>query len=208
MNVSAAAAPEPSDDVSLLDRQDARQDKARTVLDMLQPLQQWERFGEPRLCGAMSYGLLVAPDIDIEIFGDLRVDAGFSLVSEWARDPAVDRVLFINAVGEPDAGLGWELHYRLDGVRWALQMWLLPAGYEGPRSADLVAPMSAALCPGTRARILCIKEALVERETSYRSIDVYRAVLDHGVNAVEEYDQWCRSYSSTGMINWRPAPLR
>lgn len=126
----------------------------------------------------MSYGLLVAPDIDIEIFGDLRVDAGFSLVAEWARDPAVDRVLFVNAVGAPDAGLGWEL----------------------------VAPMRAAPRSDTRARILHIKEALMKHKTGYRSIDVYRAVLDHGVNDVEEYDQWCRSHSSTGLINWRPVP--
>lgn len=208
MKASATDAPESADDASLLARQDARQEKARTVLDTLRPLQRWERFGEPRLCGAMSYGLLVAPDIDIEIFGDLRVETGFSLVSEWARDPAVDRVLFINAVGEPDAGLGWELHYRLDDVRWAVQMWLLPADYEGPRSADLVAPMRAALCSTTRSRILRIKEVLVARKAEYRSIDVYRAVLGHGVKGVEEYDRWCRSYSSTGLLNWSPAPLR
>ncbi|MCX5555393.1 hypothetical protein [Streptomyces sp. NBC_00038] len=208
MRASATVAPESDDGAALLSRQESRQEKARTVLDTLKPLQRWERCGEPRLCGAMSYDLLVAPDIDIEIFGDLRVDAGFSLVSDWARDPAVDRVLFINAVGEPDAGLGWELHYRLDGVRWAVQMWLLPTDYEGPRSADLVAPMRAALCSTTRSRILHIKEALVARKAEYRSIDVYRAVLDHGVKGVEEYNQWCRSYSSTGLLNWSPAPLR
>ncbi|NUR97010.1 MAG: hypothetical protein HOV67_17355 [Kribbellaceae bacterium] len=208
MTASATVAPESGDDASVLERQDARQVQARAVLDTLQPLPRWEEFGEPRLCGAMSYGLLVAPDIDIEVFGDLRVDAGFSLVAEWARDPAVDRVLFINAVGEPDAGLGWELHYRLDGVRWAVQMWLLPADYDGPRSADLVAPLRAALCRSTRALILRIKEALVQHEAEYRSIDVYRAVIDHGVNDVEEYDQWCRSYSSTGLVNWRPVRYR
>lgn len=207
MTTAAHVAPE-HDDASVLRRQDARQKQAHAVLDLLQPMQRWERFGEPRLCGAMSYDLLAASDIDIEIFGDLRVDAGFSLVSAWARDPAVHKVLFINAVNEPDAGLGWELHYMLEEVSWAVQMWLLPVGYAGPRSADLVAPMRAALCPGTHSRILRIKEGLLARKTEYRSIDVYRAVLDHGVNDVEEYDQWCGSYSSTGLINWRPAPRR
>ncbi|OKJ70511.1 hypothetical protein [Streptomyces sp. CB02460] len=190
----------------MLARQAARQEQALGVLDALRPLQRWERFGEPRLCGAMAYDLLVAPDIDIEIFGDLQVDAGFTLVSEWARDPAVERLLFINAVGEPDAGLGWELRYRYGGERWSVQMWLLAADYDGPRSADLVAPMRAALRTTTQARILRIKEALVGRGEEYRSIDVYRAVLDGGVNDVEEYARWCRSYSSTGMISWRPSP--
>ncbi|MFG3041765.1 hypothetical protein ACGFYZ_33165 [Streptomyces sp. NPDC048330] len=178
------------------------------MLDAMQPLRRWEQFGVPKLCGAMSYGLLVAPDIDIEIYGALRVDAGFSLVSEWAQDPAVDRVLFINAVDGPDGGLGWEVRYRYVGVPWAVQMWLLPGDYDGPRSADLVAPMRDALCYRTRAAILSIKEALVERGAEYRSMDVYRAVLDDGVKDVEEYDRWCRSYSSTGLLDWRPAPLR
>ncbi|KIX79310.1 hypothetical protein SF23_01225 [Streptomyces sp. MBRL 10] len=194
---------EPAADV--LARQDARQREARVVLEALRPMERWARFGDPQLCGAMSYGLLAAPDIDIEIFGELEVDAGFSLVSDWARDPAVHKVLFINAVNEPDAGLGWEVHYMLDGVSWAVQMWLLPADYAGPRSADLVAPMRAALCSGSRSSILRIKEDLLARETGYRSIDVYRAVLEHGVNDLEEYDRWCRSYSSTGLISWRPA---
>ncbi|MFJ9841738.1 hypothetical protein ACIRYZ_14950 [Kitasatospora sp. NPDC101155] len=39
-------------------------------------------------------------------------------------------------------------------------------------------------------------------------IDVYRAALDYGVESVEEYDRRYRPYSSTGLINWRPAPPR
>lgn len=197
-----------SDDAALLQRQNVRQEKARAVMNSLQPLKRWETFGQPRLCGAMPCGLLVAPDIDIEIYGDLRVDSGFSLMSEWARDPAVDRILFINAVGETDAGLGWELRFRLGGVPWRVQMWLLPADYEGPRSADLVEPMLAALRSESRCSILRIKEGLLARKTEYRSIDVYRSVLDFGVKDVEEYDEWCQSYSSTGLLGWSPLPSR
>lgn len=206
MNPRPAPGIEVNDDAAVLGRQAKRQDNARAVLDVLQPLQRWRRFGEPKLCGAMAYDLLVAPDIDIEIFGELRVETGFSLVAEWSRDPAVRKASFINAVGEPDAGLGWELRYRLDDVSWSVQMWLLPVDYEGPRSADLVAPMRDALGLKTRCRILRIKEALVTRSAIHRSIDVYRAVLEHDVRSVEEYDRWSRSYSSTGLIDWRPTP--
>ncbi|MFF0201832.1 hypothetical protein [Streptomyces sp. NPDC005017] len=208
MTAPATAGQVPDNGTSPLQRQDARQEQARSVMNALQPLQLWEQFGVPKLCGAMSYGLLVAPDIDIEIYGSLRVDTGFSLVSEWAQDPAVDRVLFLNAVNEPDAGLGWEVRYRVGGVPWTVQMWLLPADYDGPRSADLVEPMRAALSSQTCSAILRIKESLVASGTEYRSIDVYRAVLDDGINDVEEYDRWCRSYSSTGLLNWRPVPRR
>ncbi|NGO67028.1 hypothetical protein [Streptomyces boncukensis] len=208
MTAAAATGRGPDSGTAPLQRQDARQEQAHSVMKALQPLQRWAQFGWPKLCGAMSYDLLVAPDIDIEIYGTLRVETGFSLVSAWAQDPAVDRILFLNAVDEPDAGLGWEVRYRVHGVPWTVQMWLLPTDYDGPRSADLVEPMRAALSSGTRSTILCIKERLVARGTEYRSIDVYRAVLDDGVKDIDEYDRWCRSYSSTGLLNWRPSPRR
>ncbi|MGH3712928.1 MAG: hypothetical protein ACRDT4_05630 [Micromonosporaceae bacterium] len=203
--MSANDEADAASDDALLDRQAARQAAARAVLNVLQPLQRWRRFGEPSLCGAMAYRLLVAPDIDIEIFGPLDPVSGFHLASAWAGDPAVRRVLFINAIGEADAGLGWEVSYLHRGVAWAVQMWLLPEDYDGPRSVDLVMPMRAALDRASRCAILRIKEELVARGTGHRSIDLYRAVLDHGVDTVEEYDRWCRSHSSTGMVNWRPA---
>lgn len=189
----------------VLARQEDRQRDAQVVMKRLAPLDRWKAYGDPHLCGAMSYGLLVAPDIDIEVFGEVRVEAGFELVSESARDSAVRHVLFINAVGEPDAGLGWELGYQYRGRRWRVQMWLLPTDYAGPRSTDLVPSMRAALRWQSRCAILRIKEALLRADSAYRSIDVYRAAIEDGVTDVSTYHEWCHTNSSVGLTGWRPA---
>jgi hypothetical protein len=197
-----------TDGDGLLHRQQRRQADAYTVIDTLDVLERWRRFGVPFLCGAVAHGLLVAPDIDVEIFGHPRASAGFALVSEWADDPAVRRVLFINALDGDDAGLGWEIRYRLRDVDWSVQMWLLPVDYSGPRSAALVEAMRDALDRTARCAVLRIKEALVRRAGAYRSIDDYRAVLDDGVKDLDEYDEWCRLHSSTGLISWKPRVAR
>jgi len=194
---------------ALLLREARRQETARAVLDRLCPLDRWRPFGEPVLCGAASYGLLVAPDIDIEVFGEMDAGAGFSIVAEWAAaDMAVRRVLFINAVGEEDAGLGWDVHYHHQGVVWHIQMWLLPPDYGGPRSCDLALAMDRVLDDHSRCAILRIKEHLVGQQSPYRSIDVYRAVLDYGVGDGHDYQRWAMSHSTTGLIAWRPSPGR
>ncbi|MFI0448032.1 hypothetical protein [Actinomadura sp. 6N118] len=192
------------DCAAVLARQEQRQCAAQAIMERLSPLDRWKALGEPYLCGAMSYGLLVKPDIDIEVFGELRIEAGFALMGEWARDSAVRRIQFLNAIGETDAGLGWELGYQYGEQRWNVQMWLLPEDYPGPRSVDLVEPMLAALTPRTRCAILRIKEALLRSGIRYQSIDLYRAVIEDGVADAHEYERWCWTNSSVGLVDWRP----
>jgi hypothetical protein len=87
-------------------------------------------------------------------------------------------------------------------------MWLLPPEYSGPRSSDLIPAIRKALDVSSRCAILRIKEHLVGQRRPYRSIDVYRAVLDYGISSAEEYQRWAVSHSTEGLIGWRPSPGR
>lgn len=175
---------------ALLNRQDDRQVSAWEILRDLRSLARWRAIGEPALCGATAHGLLVAPDIDVEIVGPADVRRGFGLVAEWAARPDVHRVLFIDALDGPDGGLGWQLTHHRDGLDWTVQMWLLPPDYPGPRAADLVQPLRRALTPERRAAILRIKEELLRTGRSFVSIDVYRAVVEHGVTNTPGFEAW------------------
>jgi hypothetical protein len=135
----------------------------------------------------------------------MDIGVGFGVAAQIAQCAGVRKVTFINATAEEDAGLGWEAVCIGRGVRWQIQMWLLPVDYPGPRSCDLANVMRARLTIVERVAILRIKEVLVAAGTPYRSIDVYRAALDSGVRTVEEYLAWTVDGSSTGLLSWRPS---
>lgn len=168
-------------------------------------MERWADVGRPVLVGAAAYGLLVARDIDIEIYCESpTVDPGFALVSELARRLGVWKVRFSNELDGPDRGLYWQL--RLRGAEtevWKVDMWLLGHDHPGPRSADLVEPMRNALTDESRATILGIKEALLD-QPEVHSIEIYEAVLDGGARTVAEFRAWRSEHEPDGLTSWRP----
>ncbi|MDP9382963.1 MAG: hypothetical protein M3Q29_23070 [Chloroflexota bacterium] len=130
----------------------------------------------------MAYGLVVAPDIDMEIYCEWpRVENGFAIVSQLALDPSVWKVRFSNELEGPDRGLYWQLRYRDPESEarevWKIDMWLLGEDHPGPRSAGLVQPMREVLTPERRAAILW----------------------------VEEFEEWFVGHGPLGLSTWRPS---
>jgi hypothetical protein len=192
----------------VLRRADERQAAAHSVIAALDLLGRWARYGRPVLVGSVAHGLVVEPDIDVEIYcAQPRVEDGFAVVSALARDPGVWKVRFSNELEGPDCGLYWQVHYRgpaaQPGEVWKVDMWLLGEDHPGPRGIDLVEPMRQALTPETRAAILRIKEAFLGREWIH-GIDVYRAVFDGGVRTPEAYEHWIAAHGPLGLTLWRP----
>ena len=149
---------------SITVREAARQRQAAEILAALGVMERWATVGAPKLVGAAACGLMVASDIDIEIYSPSpSVEAGFGVVGELARQPGVWKVRFSNELDGPDQGLYWQLRYRAKhNDVWKIDMWLLAHDHPGPRSDDLVEAMKRALTTETRIAILTIKEALIE----------------------------------------------
>jgi hypothetical protein len=202
----ATTQPADSRSAALLERAAARQRTAEQISADLDVESGWARFGTVHLVGAAAYGLIVAPDIDFEIFGPMTAQAGFEQCTRWAANPHVTKIKYVDGAATEDDGLGWQVTYLHGDTRWTVQMWLLPADYPGPRAADLVAPLKARLDLWARTAVLSIKEALVHAGAAYRSIDVYRAVLDDGIDTPERYTAWCAENTTSGLLGWRPKP--
>ena len=188
-------------------RAEKRRARALNVLKELDLLQRWSRYGSPVVVGAIKHGLMVALDIDMEIYsGDPRIEHGFEVVSEIARLPGVWQVRFSNELESPDQGLYWRIRYRDDqGDVWKIDSWLLchdhPHAHLAERFADA---MHETLTNETRRAILEVKEAL-EGETGLRGIDVYRAVLEGGVRSPAEFWRWIEENQPSGIVLWLPA---
>ena len=99
------------DDVLL--RAAKRRERALRIIEKLDLLQRWSRYGSPVIVGAVRHGLMVALDIDMEIYSDNpKIEHGFEVMSGVARLPGVWKVRFSNELAGPDQGLYWQIRYR------------------------------------------------------------------------------------------------
>ena len=188
-------------------RADSRQKTGLDILSDLKLLELWGRFGDPVIVGAVAYGLVVAPDIDMEIFcEEPRINDGFAVLAACSTHPKVKDAGFSNHLHDEQA-LYWRLGYlHDDGQLWKIDMWSCrPREVVGVCGANLVDPLRKALTEPARETILRLKEEILAQQTfKCPSLQIYRAVLDHGVNTSEELREWVEQNPVVGVIDWKP----
>ena len=193
----------------VLERAETRRQTALGILNELDLLALWQRRGgAPYVVGAVAYGLVVAADLDLEVFfpHDPTVEDGFAVLAACARSPRVVKARFSNRLAEADQGLLWQLRLRgPDGAEWKVDMWSMRGDHPGPLARDLVEPMRRCLNAETQRAILEIKEHfLAAPDPPPASIRVYQAVLDGGVRTPEEFRRWMIEHPAAGLTNWSP----
>lgn len=184
-----------------------RQRAAEAILGELDLIGRWSAVGRPVVVGATSYGLMVAPDLDLEIFCDAEptAEAGFAVLAACAAYPGTIRAAYSNHLDGPDEGIYWKLGFRHQGEEWKVDMWALRHDHPGPLSSSLVEPMRAALTPESRRTILTIKQELAARpDRRCGSIHVYRAVLADGVATFDQFETWRADHDTESLTDWRP----
>lgn len=178
----------------LLTRAEARRRAAWRVLEELDLLRRWARYGEPSVVGSVALRVVVRPDIDIAIVTEQpRVQDGFAVVAECATIPRVVRGRFRRDLppGDPifPSGLYWKLDYQADdGVVWTIDMWLLERG--DPGGLDTTTRLGRLLTDDRRAAVLAIKEAAAAQDRRVSGYMVCQAAIDDEVGSLEEFDRW------------------
>ena len=191
----------------VLCRAEERRRRALDVIKTLSLFERWSPYGSPVIVGAVRMGLVVALDIDVEIYSDdPRIEHGFQIMSELAVLPGVWKIRFSNELTGPDQGLYWQIRYRDQvGDVWKIDNWLIARDHPHAHWAEEFADaMQKALTDQTRCAILEIKEALLG-EAGARGIDIYRAVLEGGVRRPAEFIQWMAEHKISGITPWRPS---
>lgn len=186
-----------------------RRQAALQILDELQLFERWRAVGyHPVLVGAAAYDLMVAPDLDLEVFcpGEPQVSDGFTVLAACAQLPGVTKASLSNLLESPDQGLYWQLRLVREGVSWKVDMWAMTQDHPGPLSSTLVEPLRARLTPAERAIILDLKQQLADLPDEHcPSVQVYRAVLHDGVTTLAEFRRWRRSADLYELSTWLPS---
>lgn len=188
-------------------RQEELQAEAERVIADLDLLDVLARAGEVRLIGSSVTGLMVWRDLDLQVLSPgLSAAEAWEVVRPLAAHPRVYEVRFIDQSGagsfsgDPrDGRYYFQVLYHADpGDDWKLDLsfWL-----SGDPREDEVAYQEGLLLrldPEARLAILWIKGLWVEspgrRDPAYgrevSSMDIYDAVLEHGVRTPEGFDAY------------------
>ncbi len=199
--------PNPKTAAELLARQAALQLQAGDVITDLNLIRLLTPIGHPIVVGSVVTGLMVWRDIDVNVLcNNPNPDHIWAAIRPLASHSCVKKLRWTNERGpfnstcQPqDEGYYLSIHYHEEGTnageRWKVDCWFLPLDAPRPEFA-LIDRMRRELTDETRLAILWIKGAwyrLPAYRHSVSSIDIYTAVLDHGIRTPDEFAEWLRS---------------
>lgn len=194
---------------ALLRRAEDRRRRAWQIIEELDLINRWSRYGQPVIVGSVRLGLVVTPDIDLEVYSDNpRIAQGFQVMAEVAESSHVVGITFENSMEMRHAWLYWEIRYQdEDGEGWTIETYFCgPGDPYAHWPEQLSDAMQKALTDEHRIAILSIKEALHTQGTmkDTKSFDIYRAVMDGGVRSFDEFMEWIQINTAPGIVKWVP----
>ncbi len=182
----------------LLQRQNILQREAQALVSELNILSLLS--DTVRIHGSSVLGLMTWRDIDIAISGQrLNIEQVYKIMQPLLTHPRVKQVRYLNESGSFNStGLSHDERYyfMLLYDSGAESDWKIDISFwleEGIRSEPIHDMVEQKLTPETRLAILRIKD-IWWKQPSYRqevsSVDIYDAVLQHGVRTLDKFDEY------------------
>ncbi len=184
---------------ALLDRQATLETEAAALLAEWDLFRRLRLVGQAELIGSAALGLMVWRDIDLMVMApELSVAGAFAALDPLITNPRVAQLRYLNQSGPfNETALPEDERYYFaatvrtdDDAEWKLDIsfWLAD---RTPRELSYLDEMKRRLTDETRLAILWIKDAwhqLPTYRTSVLSIDIYDAVLEHGVRSPRGFE--------------------
>lgn len=185
-------------------RQDELQAEGHEILNHLGIKAKLSGIGRVRIDGSFAYGLMVKPDIDIEVIMEpvrisLIADLAKELITESKAEATQVVTRHLNGPRRPGCPRGVYMSLKPDygRHRWNFDIWFHALK---DRADSAFGPgWHHRLTPEQRNIILLLKYNLQELgrypyssndPASFGSVDIYRAVMNDGIKTIEELDEW------------------
>lgn len=179
----------------LINRQSWLQASARQVLEELGVLSILEPAGRVRVVGSLELGLMVWPDIDLEIItsGPPEAEAVLDVLRELVLVSGIRKINYADHRASPVSGiprgiyLGPDIDHR--DLQWQVDLWFIDAEQAAVQQR-LTTSIKNRLDDASRRRILQIKQVAAASEKYHRgvsSVDIYRAVLEEDVSSISGF---------------------
>jgi len=168
----------------------------------------WSSIGATiNLVGSLKMGLLINNrDIDFHIYTTpFKLSDSFSAISKLSENKRIKTINYGNLLEAEDKCVEWHASYEgKDGHSWQIDMIhiLNDSPYAGyfEKVADRI---SAVLTPEISNNILKIKNS-IPIEKKVMGIQIYKAVIEHGIQDIDSFWQWKEQNPDEGIIAWMP----
>jgi len=186
---------------ALLERQDALQVEAERLVEQLALTEMLQRAGRVERLGSSVSGLMVWRDLDFGVScGRLSPERAWETIMPLAVHPRTTRLEYRNEIGRlapPELRGCGRYYFVVRHETDANEEWKVDVSLWSPESPPGLhaVELRRRLTPETRLAILWIKDAW-HRLPSYPDLvsgmDIYDAVLQHGVRTPEQFASYLR----------------
>ncbi len=184
------------------------QKKARKIIEDTRILEIWSSIGATiNPVGSMPMDLMMKNrDIDFHIYTDsFSISESFSAISALAQSSNIYSISYKNMIDQEDQCIEWHAFFKDEaGEEWQIDMIHILkdspfAGYF-EKVADRI---KTVLTPETKEAILRIKNTVPD-ESKVMGIEIYRAVIEHGIRDTRSFMELKARTPDEGIITWMP----
>lgn len=179
----------------LVERQKWLQSAARSLLRETDLFATLETAGHVQPVGSFNLGLMVWPDLDIEVIttDPPQPETVLDVLRDLVLTSGIQKINYADhrtSTGDgPPAGIyvGPDVGFR--GLAWQVDLWFIDRTIAQQRR-NFNDHIRRSLDGVTRKAILEIKQVAAASDTYHRdvsSVDIYQAVLDHNVRTVDGF---------------------
>src|SRR4051794_9635698 len=187
----------------LFHRQDELQKEAYGILKDGELMSLLSEFGNPRIVGSLASGLMTWRDIDIEIENQIEERDYWQAIRKVFKNSRVgmltiaDHRNLTNIITPNGLYIGVKYSMKQSEV-WKIDIWFVPPRQPGAENFNEW--LLANLQEQHRLPILLIKHQIASHPR-YRkeifSVDIYRAVIEHGVTDIPGFEAYLRETNRT-----------
>lgn len=170
--------------------------EADEVLELIHLKQHCAAIGDITFTGSYFMDLMMYPDVDLYL-PQTSPETLLSLAVELSKYDCVQRMNYIRGgPGELKEGLYLKpvVGHGNWGRPWKIDIWSVSTSLMEKKQSELT-DLKNRMTPAQRARILNLKHQLLNAEgrtPMYSGFFIYKAVVDHGIEVLEEVIQFLR----------------
>lgn len=183
----------------LLKKQDELQKEGKQLLEKIGLIGFISKFGKHEIVGSMASGLMVRPDIDVELIADEINDEDY-----WET---VKFIFYIKDIyhsvyiqdfrksQNPNTPKGLYIGTKIDndGKEWKIDLWFISPRKPGAENYNDW--IKDKLTNSNRGIILKIKNEIYKNPKYAKeifSIDIYKAVIENGIKDLESFKEYLK----------------